>query len=111
MNELTIQDIDMPFDLENCICINKLNLEFNDIPGTPKFDIMKEKTKVVVKELKIIAYDIIHILWALSRVQVKKSLEIIVEFSLDNEPINLLIINILRRVNPDYGYKLKIVAK
>jgi len=72
---------------------------------------MKEKTKVVVKELKITAYHIIHVLWALSRVQVKKSLEIIMEFSIDDEPINFLIMNILSRVNPDYGYQIKIVAK
>lgn len=53
----------------------------------------------------------IHVLWALSRVQVKESLEITLDYSVDNEPINLLMTNVLRRVNPDYGYKLKIVAR
>ena len=53
----------------------------------------------------------IHVLWALSRVQVKESLEITLNYSVDSEPINLLMTNVLRRANPDYGYKLKIVAK
>jgi hypothetical protein len=51
------------------------------------------------------------VLWALSRVQVSKSIEIIANFIIDDSPINMLMTNVLRRVNPDYGFRLKIIAK
>jgi len=49
LNELTIKEIDFPFDLENnSVCFKKLNLDFKDVSPTPNFDVIKSKPKVVV---------------------------------------------------------------
>ena len=109
LTELIIESINSnPFDLENLPVLQKLTLNFRDIKTERNFEILRTPTNAEVRELTIIAFNMIQVLWAVSRVRVKNKITIDCNFEINEQPMHNLLFHVLKRVNPELKFKLKL---